>query len=221
MKKIVLAGMVVGFSLLGMSNGAQADIDYIGAFTQDNDVLRVDFTVDTEKSVTFFTSSWDDGGFDPVLTLWDSAGNYIDDWDDAGPNINQSPVSSNGVSYSFGWNDIYAVSTLAAGSYSVTITQWDNYAQGTNLADGFYYDLEPHFTFVMGLGTQPDFNGSLSTWFDDPETPEYDPTGIEDPRTGALEFHVVNVDAAPVPVPASLLLFGSALAGLIGVKRRK
>jgi len=211
--------MVVGFSLLGVSDGALADIDYIGAFTKDNDVLRVDFTVDTARSVTFFTSSWDDGGFDPVLTLWNSAGNFILDWDDSG--TDNGTALSNGVSYGYGFSDVFCVQTLAAGSYSVTITQWDNYANRPNLADGFIYDLEPHFTFVMGLGTQPDFNGSLSTWFDDPETPEYDPTGIEDPRTGALAFHVVNVNAAPVPVPASLLLFGSALAGLIGVKRRK
>jgi hypothetical protein len=40
MKKIVLAGMVVGFSLLGMSDGARAamDYDFGGAFTKDNDV---------------------------------------------------------------------------------------------------------------------------------------------------------------------------------------
>lgn len=212
MKKIVLAGMVAGFSLLGMSNGALAamDYDFNGAFTKDNDVLQVNFTIDTERDITFFTSSWDDGGFDPVLTLWDSAGDFIIDWDDSAQD--NKTALSNGVSYSYGFSDVYYVRTLAAGSYSATITQWDNYANGPNLVDGFYYDTEPHFTYVMGFGDQPDFNGA---------------TAAVDPRTENLAFHILNVSTAevntvnPVPVPASLLLFGSALAGLIGIKRRK
>jgi len=212
MKKNVLAGVIVGFSLLGMGGGAQAamDYDFSGAFTKDNDVLQVNFTVDTERDVTFFTSSWDEGGFDPILTLWDGAGDFIIRWDDSAKD--SGSALSNGVSYSYGFSDVYYVRTLAAGSYSATITQWDNDANGPNLADGFYYDTEPHFTFVMGFGDQPDFNGA---------------TAAVDPRTGDLAFHIVNVSTAgengvnPVPVPGSLLLFGSALAGLVGVKRRK
>jgi len=233
MKKMVLVGMVAGFSLLGVSGGALADMDYdyVGAFTRDNDVLQIDFTIDTERDVTFFTSSWADGGFDPLLSLWNGAGEHQGEWDDAAEWNAVNPFASweelsKGVSYEFGASDVYYVHHLSAGSYSVTITQFENSsATFINLDDGFFYDTDPlvypqilddpnrHYTYVNGYGQQQDFNGTSAS---------------PDPRTGLLVFHVLDVTTAeivrnpnPVPVPASLLLFGSALAGLIGVKRRK
>jgi len=54
-----------------------ADYDFSGTFDVDKDVLQVKFTVNTPSSVTIFSSSWDDGGFDPILAMWDAAGNLI------------------------------------------------------------------------------------------------------------------------------------------------
>ncbi len=226
MKKTVLAGVVAGFSLLGMSNGALAamDYDYSGTFAQDNDVVCFEFTVDNaESEVTLFTSSWNTGGFDPLLTVWDSAGNYLFDWD--GPMGVGAPGSagSNGVTYAFGSYDVVYTDSFDKGSYVATITQSYNFANasdivnaGSNLADGFLFDDVPHYTSVadLNLGPYPDFNA-------------WSASGTPVHTTGDWAFHIVNVPSAqlkdcnPVPVPPSVLLLATSLAGLAGVGCRR
>ena len=63
---------------IGVANAA--DFDFAGTIQNRNDVLLFNFTTTAPTStVTLFTSSWIDGqnGFDPIVGLWDSAGNSI------------------------------------------------------------------------------------------------------------------------------------------------
>jgi len=235
MKKTVFAGLVAGFSLLGMSNGVYAarDYDFNGTFTEDNDVVCFEFTVNSASTVTLFTSSWDDGGFDPVLTLWDSAGKFILDKDNSGivPDAIGNAVSDS-VSYTYGFTDVLKTQFLEAGTYFATLTQWDNYSEAhpysnaavnntLALADGFIYDDLPNFTYALGIGPLPYFNGSMSTWT------EEEPYNFADPRNGNWAFHIVNVSSAqlkdltPVPVPPSAFLLATSLVGLVGVRIRR
>ena len=218
MKKLL--GILCAIMLvLGMVGSVSAlDFDFSGTFTQDNDITLLDFTVASDSTITIFSSSWGDdsgtggyvtgGGFDPILAIWDSTGAYVSEQDDGG--IVGSTLS-NGLSYTHGvWDSYYDV-FLTAGDYTASIGQYDNFAAGLNLSDGFVHDGDPTFTQAFSTSPHTYFNG---VWgFDD------------DYRTGDWTFHILNVaDASPqnpVPEPSTILLMSVGLLGLLGYNRKR
>ncbi|OAI29136.1 MULTISPECIES: DVUA0089 family protein [Methylomonas] len=204
--KTQLYAAILSGCLIGGPAGA-ADFDFAGNFSRDNSVVRFDFSIANPGNVTLFTSSWLKGGFDPILTLWDAGGQLLAEQDDG----NGGGVAfSNGVPLSYGEFDSYLTANLVAGDYIATLTQYDNFAVSSALADGFLRDADPWFTQVFGCGNAQFCEGSL-----------VDGNGdlVDANRTSAWDFHIVGVNAAqaatvPEPPTAMLLLASAMFFGL-------
>ena len=166
----VLAFTLCLATLILVSPSARAyDFDFSGTFATDNQIQLLNFTVpEGGRTITIFSSSWGNGvgpwgylpypygGFDPMVTIWDSEGNFRASQDDGG---RVGTKSVNGVSYTYGLDDIYLRIFLNTGDYTVSIAQSNNARVGDNLSAGFRHDGDPDFTYDNGWGDKPYFNG--------------------------------------------------------------
>ena len=209
----------VGSLLLGgclSSWAGQISFDFTGNFTFDNDVQLFTVTLETPALLTAWTTSGATGGFPTYLALYDGTGAGITQ--QAG-----DPTCLNGFSsYINGECNDAAIqvgtpSPLAAGTYYLALTQWNNQAVG-NLSDGFYWvDLinNPNFTAVnlcadsgyfCDAGTQmhDNSNWALTIQLSDPDT---------NPQGWAVE--------GEAPEPSSGLLVLAGLSGAWSIRARK
>jgi hypothetical protein len=130
--------------------GAWADnFSFTGSLTGDNDVQLFTFSVGSTSTVTLETLSYaggvnsagqtiPEGGFDPILALFDSTGALINQNDDGGANVPADSVT--GEHY-----DTYLQDTLGPGTYTVGVMEYPNFAIGPNLSDGFQV-TDPNYT---------------------------------------------------------------------------
>lgn len=100
------------------------------------------------------------------------------------------------------------------------------------LYGSIYSDPEEAFIWDSANGTRSLMNVLSSQGVDMTYTYLKDALGVSDDgqtvllagydsTTGDIRFWLAHLDAAPVPLPASVWLFGSGLAGLLGIARRK
>jgi hypothetical protein len=141
---------------------ARADsFTFSGSFIQDDNIQFFNFNLANNVLVTLRTTSYagglnadgsitSAGGFDTILTLFNSAGNLVASNDD-GPG---------------GTADAGMSLFLPPGSYMLALTQYDNFINGPTLSAGFSRAGQGNFTGVVfgpGSGSFIDFNGNQRT----------------------------------------------------------
>lgn len=220
LKNISAALVVTGVACASSVVPAHAiNFSFVGTFDTDNEVQFFDFVVGSASTVTFISQSYAGatqadgnvvvaGGFDPILSVFNlDSGLQIGSNDDGSfPDVNTDAITGSTF-------DTYLELALAAGNYTVALTQYDNFASG-NIGDGFAFDGDPNFTSSYGCA---------AAIFCDVSDPS-------DGRTGEWAFDILNVNSAVVippmsnvPVPAALPLFGTGLAalGFLGWRRKR
>ena len=188
---------------------ANAAISFTGVFLQDDEEATFSFTVAAPANVLFQTYGYaggtngngtaiSPGGFDPVLSLFDSAGTLIA-FNDDNPVAPVDPVTGVGL-------DSLISIILTTGSYTLVLTQSDNYPIGPDLAAGFTRTGQGNFT-------GPAFTGSPGSFWD--FTPAQ--------RNGAWALDIdgdgVAVPGVPEPGTFGTLSFG--LGGLLFFLNRR
>jgi hypothetical protein len=171
----------------------------MGSLSHDDAVQEFNFEVEgTAREVTLRTWSYaggtnargqviTNGGFDPIVSLFNSSnGALINFNDDSG--LVADPVS--GAAY-----DSFVGANLSAGSYTATVTQFQNFPVEPLLSNGF------------GGSFAENFRSRTSQW-------ALDVSNVENATIGAT-----YISAVPEPVSVSMLLAGLGVLGFMARRR--
>lgn len=174
---------------------AAADFTFSGNIKYHNDVVRIDFTLDSDATnVRVWTDSFNDGeNFDPITAVWSLPTGAL-----VGENDDDDTIGPNQTYYDSG----LVFSSLSAGSYAFTITPYENFAPG-NLFDPFGYAAQTPIPIADWC--QPASDNCL------------------DQKGTFWRVRLSGVDAAaPIPEPSTyLLLLGGLAATLVAARRTR
>ena len=190
------------------------DFSFTGNLNSINDVQIFTFTVGSGSNVVLRTWSYAggvnaagqsiaEGGFDPILALFQGTGSgavFINQNDDGGSNVPADAVT--GAHY-----DTYlAVNGLTPGDYTVSIMDYANFAIGPTLGAGFTGGALTGGTYLDATEHNRD-----SHW-------AFDILGVE----AATNPTAQPTDGTPaVPEPSSIALLGSGLLGVANLARKR
>lgn len=208
-------------SLLALTSSASAEIitidavliegggTFAGSFTNDNDIALIEFEVLVASMFSASTISFADfGGFDPLLTLFDSTGTLLAENDDA----------ELGVQF----DSALLTMLLQPGLYTLALTQTLNYATGAGFTfdnfdiDGVLVDYSRYT--VDALGGDPSCSGGFANVSYDAEGGLVGPPCLGSNFAGA--FSLTPEQTASVPEPGTLMLVALGL-GVAGLRRRR
>lgn len=186
------AALSLGLALAAVTPLAHADsFAQTGTFAGDDSVYTLNINNTGFQTYSFMTSSYAAGGFVPVLTLFNSNGQILD---------------NNGS----GSSEAMLTDTLSAGSYFLTLSEFPNFvANGSNvdpnnIAAGYQFYGDPTITGEL-------YNGQSISFIDDI-------TGQQ--RTSSYALTGSSVAATPEPASWLLVLPPAAVLAYMSRRRK-
>jgi len=125
-------------------------LSFNGSFTADDNVQFVSFVQSSLSPVTLQTSSYAAGGFDPIVAVFDHATGMLVGQNDDGAGVPPDPSTGEAL-------DALLTLSLTPGQYDVSVTEFDNFALGPTLADGFVESGQGNFTASLFPCGAPNF----------------------------------------------------------------
>lgn len=168
-----------------------------GVFTQDDQRASFAVILNSPQQVTLLTTQYANGGFAPVLSIFEAGPFGPGDPSLLATNSGGAPCGVRALNPAtglcldalLGFDPVLGtdpLGTLAAGTYLVVLTEQDNVPNGPDLASGFSRDGQGNFTAVPGVNNGP---------FVDPSNPNI----TDGPGFGLTVQNVSNAVAAPEP----------------------
>jgi hypothetical protein len=178
--------------------GAQAaQFDFQGDIATHKDVIKINFTLLTDATdVKVWTDSFMGGvNFDPITAVWAQSGTG---WNRIGENDDRSNIAPGQTIYDSG----LTFANLTAGNYLFTIATYNNFSNGTTLAQGFRFDNQA--PIPLAQWNQPANHLNMGTHY---------------------SVHLSGVDGAvsavPEPESYAMLLAGLGIVGAIARRRNR
>ena len=201
---LVASGLCMGLLLVGQASAST--VSYSGTLGGDDQDQLYAYSLTSASTVVFETDSYGGGvsngktiaagGFVPVISLFNAMGVEVaSDGGDATCYAGMKADSKTSMC-----DDAYMVEKLAAGSYTLAVTEFFNVPVGPNISDGFLMQGQGNFTGPTC--------GTTGAFYETDVAPCVE-------RTDAFS---VNVNATPEP---ATIWLGAVPLVLFGLARRR